>query len=144
MRPMEDADILRLRAEGLGYGEIAERLKISRSTAHDAVQKAVESARREMAGIAAERLAVADARIEWLIDKVARMIATDEKFDDRKYKVVISLLERQAKMLGYDKEKARGPHEDTGDWLATASEEKLREYANELAESLGRGKFGKG
>lgn len=121
-----------LRVRGKTYAEIAEALGISRATAHACVQRAIEQARRDVAKTAQERLAVADARIEWLIDRVARMIATDECFDDKKYKIVISLLERQAKMLGYDRGAKKDGYDETGDWMETAAPEKLREYAEEL------------
>ncbi len=132
---MEDVDILRMRAEGKDYGEIAETLGISRSSAHTAVQRAIEQARRDMAAIAQDRLALADVRLEWMIERVSRMIAADCEsdpplFDEKKYKVVIGLLERQAKTLGYDR--VKDANRGTDDWMATASPDKLREYAEEL------------
>jgi IS30 family transposase len=130
---IEDVDILRMRAAGMDYGEISEALGVSRSTAHTHVQRAIEQARRDMAAIAQDRLALADARLEWMIEKVSRMIAVDcsaSVFDDKKYKIVIGLLERQAKTLGYDR--VKDANKGTDDWMTTASPEKLKEYAEEL------------
>lgn len=131
---IDDVDILRLRAEGMGHVEIAAALGCTTSVVSAQLARAREQARRDMANIAGERLVVADARIEWMLDKVAKMIASDIGFDDKKYKVAIALLERQAKMLGYDRQP--DPNKGTEDWMEKASKEKLVEYAEELGLSV--------
>lgn len=122
--------IVGLRAEGKTYQEIADELGFSFTTVRREIEAYTADARERAADIAAERMALADARIEWLIERVSKAIATDEGFDAKKYKIAIELLTRQARLLGYDREPQAAT---TGDnWLNTAPPPELKRYAKEL------------
>ncbi len=131
MRTEDDARIVEMKAQGHTHKEIAAELGIPVRTVADRLKDAAMDARRRVAEVAEERAAMQDARVEWLIQKVSEMIRTDGAvFDEKKWKVAIQLLERQAKLFGIDRAKDAGDR--AGDWLSSATEQTLRDEAEKL------------
>lgn len=128
----KDAEIFALKAKGKTYKEISEALGIDPVELRERFRDAAADLRRRLADVAEERALVADYRIEWLLEKLAKMIDLDaDSFDEKKWKTFLALLERQAKMFGYDKQRevSKDPARDA---FAAAKISKLREYARDL------------
>jgi len=127
-------DVLALRAQGKTYPEIGSALGLSPSQVREAIDEATAETRERISELADERMVTADARIEWLLDKVSKLIAEDQGFDEKKYKVAIALLERQARLLGYDRRTEPGAI--GGNWLDGQPPSKLRQIADDLGLKL--------
>ena len=93
------AQALELRRSGRSYSEIAQKLGISKSRAHELVRTGIDGARAQVAGSSDELLALELSRLDGLLAKVYPMAAQgDLQAVDR----VLKICERRARLLGLD------------------------------------------
>ncbi len=134
-RTSDDSEILAMKAAGKTNAEICEHFGIDGTELRERLTDAAADFRRRLADVAEGRALLADARIEWMLEKLTAMIASDSVFDDRKWKVAILLLDRQAKLFGLDKAKESSVDLSLKSFDGVP-EAKLKEYATDLGLNL--------
>lgn len=135
-----NARILEAAVKGRKYLDIAADFGLSL----DQIHRVINAAAREVKERSVELVQAA----YWLqIERVERLYKLVEielqrweraategglvKFDDRPFRVAVSLFERQAKLMGFDRDKAmvaRGP----SGWISEAPIEEVEAYAKQL------------
>ena len=128
----EKADILRMRSGGLSMVEIAEQTGLSLATVMRRLKEIADDTRDRHVEIADEMFAVHQARLEALYRKINERIAQLEVFDDRVFRAAVMVLERQAKLLGLDREKRDTGRAGQNDWIESATADEVVRRAKEL------------
>lgn len=104
-------EILRRRAAGELYPAIAAALGYSERHVHRLISEAAERCRRDNAALVAKRFLEHDRRCEHLYDVCLRRIQAQIEagdFDDRVIRAAVTVLDRQARLLGLDASKRVG------------------------------------
>lgn len=121
---MIDADeILRLRAAGHTYSQIAQQTGVEERQAKRAVRDTVLAVRADLSDDVAEMFLLHHERLENLFRIVRERIENQPAFDDRPFKLAITILERQARLWALDRTGPAGNGKDKGtyDWLQNAT-----------------------
>jgi len=131
--------VLRQVALGKTFGEVALKLGLDTQTIVAVVNNATNRVRDHSHDVAAEAFMVQCVVLRrWLailhthIEKIA---ASELPFDDRPFRVAVAVCDRQAKLLGFDKDK-RGDAADKGDWIKNAPFEQVLVYAKQMNYNL--------
>jgi hypothetical protein len=112
--------VLRMRAKGVPYSEIAEQTGMDVRSVRRLVQDEVQRVRAELAEDVAEMFVLHNERLEALYRITRTHIDNMAVFDDRPIKVALLILERQSRLLGLDKD-AKPGRGNTYDWLENAT-----------------------
>lgn len=100
--------IVQLRAEGRPTSEIAktvlgEDTQATRRHVFRVIEKSVKAAYDKMTDRIREAFVINDTRLEMLYSRVHAHAMSLTHFDDRVFRVLLMILERQSKLLGLDK-----------------------------------------
>lgn len=98
-----------LRRVGFSRQEIATAMGLDISTVERLLSKVLKELQVANASRAEEAYQLQDMRLEELYRRVHELIVKAEGFDDRLFKTAITILERQAKLLGLDKTTRSSP-----------------------------------
>lgn len=118
--------VMDLRMQGRNRNDIAEILGISQCSVHRHIKEQIQAIRMNTEELAEEMFLLHQERLEELYALVKQELDKMEGFDDKPFKLLIVILERQAKLLGLDVTPARGERNaPKGSWLDDATPHEL-------------------
>lgn len=129
-----ESEILTRRMQGERSDEIATAMQVPHGNVLAAIARLTEQARQESADMAAELFMLANLRLEKLWRTVQKWLDAMETFDDKLVRCAVSVLERQAKMNGLDKQGSRFVADD--EWIDNATPAEVVAHAKKLGLSL--------
>jgi cytosine/adenosine deaminase-related metal-dependent hydrolase len=105
------AKVLEYRAQGKTWAETAALLGVTVRTCHRLVAEEADRVRAEQKRLVSQRILEHDRKLEWLYERLAATIheyatRTPPRVDEKLVRAAVSVLERQAKLLGLDAAKA--------------------------------------
>lgn len=123
--------VMSLRMKGKTREEIAKELDLSVRSVDQAINTTITELRDAAPLIVEEMFSVHQLRLEALYQIVQKKIDEMLDFDERLFKVALSILERQSKLLGLDRDKVKTKtsradrYHETTDWLEDATPSEL-------------------
>lgn len=129
--------ILQHLALGKSVGEISLALNIDAQTIRSVINNATNRVREHSHDLAAEAFMLQVVLLRrWLaiLHTHIEDAASDKRFDDRPFRVAVQVCDRQAKLLGFDKDKRNA--DDRNDWIKNAPIEQVLIYARQMKYEL--------
>lgn len=123
-------EVFDLRRDGLDAVEIAVRLGCGVQHVHRIMRTAVDRMRADEQTLIRERFFTHDARLEWLYKRLVEQINASPCFDEKLVRAAVTVLDRQARLLGLDRAKIQQVPESQA-WLDKATPEELVRMAEE-------------